>query len=426
MTKMQIKAASTTDLGALVRKYLPDLKWSETVYKDLHQHPELGQQESRTSEIAANHLECLGFEVHRKLGGYGVTGVLNNGSGRVVLLRADMDALPVREETGLPYASNVTQTNLDGQKVPVMHACGHDMHVTCLMAVATLLRNARKEWSGTLICLFQPDEESGAGAQAMVDSGLYQKVPIPEIILGQHVNSDRSGNIAITSGPFMTAADSFKVTILGQGGHASLPQLCIDPVLISAYVIVRLQSIVSRLIAPADVAVVTCASIHGGEAENVIPDSVELKLNVRTYDPDVRKRILDSLHDIITAECASAGAKKKPLIQPTTQFPLTDNDPRLVDALREEFRAFFGDQRNHAQQTLSASEDVSNLAKPNNTPYAFWFIGGTDPETWDEAERKGELMALPANHSSRFAPVIQPTLETGVQALAIAALRYLT
>ena len=423
---MQLCAQRPPERGDIVRTYMPSLEVFAEQYRDLHRHPELGKQESRTAFIAAEHLKSLGFEVHSGIGGHGVAGVLENGHGRTILLRADMDALPIQEDTGLSYASHVRQKDSSGEEVPVMHACGHDMHVACLMAVATLLRNSRTTWSGVLICVFQPNEEGGAGAQAMVDSGLYDIVPVPDIILGQHVDYRRTGNVAICPGPFMATADSFEVTIHGRGGHGSQPQFCIDPIVISSYVIVRLQSIVSRIIAPLDAAVVTCGSIHGGSGENVIPDQVQLKLNIRTYDLDVRKRVLATFDSIIRSECSSAGVPQDPDIKPTTTFPLTDNDPHLSKSLQEAFSAFFGNSRTEVMEKLAGSEDVSNLARLNNTPYAFWFFGGTDAAKWDDAKQENQLELIPRNHSSRFAPVIEPTMSTGVQALALAALEFLS
>lgn len=413
------------DIGHIVSKNMPSLAPFRKIYIDLHEHPELGTNESRTSSIASMHLEELGFAVHRNVGGHGVVGVLENGDGKTILLRADMDALPIKEETGLPYASKARGKDLDGEDTPVMHACGHDMHITCLMAVASLLHNAKADWTGTLICLFQPDEEHGAGAQAMVDDGLYDIIPTPDLILGQHVDYRRSGNIAICPGTFMAAADSFDITIIGRGSHSSQPQLSIDPIVIAAYVLVRIQSIVSRFVAPLDTAVVSCGSIHGGSAENIIPDQVKLKLNVRTYKDSVRTRVLHSLKNIIQTECEASDATQEPIIQPTTRFPLTENDPEIAGAIGVAFRDFFGAKHTEVMEKLPGSEDFSNLARQKNIPYAFWFWGGTDPKKWDAAKENDRLELIPRPHSSKFAPVIETTMITGVQGLALAALRFL-
>ncbi len=405
---------------------MPALDNFYAAYKDFHLHPELGKQESRTASIVADFLKSLGYRVETKIGGHGVCGVLHNGKGRTILLRADMDALPVKEETNLPYASKVIQKDSTGRDVPVMHACGHDMHVASLMAVAKLMMDAKGQWSGTLICLFQPNEEGGAGAQAMLDDGLYDRVPVPDIILGQHIDFERAGELFVTSGVFMAAANSFKVTIIGRGGHGSQPQFCVDPVLIAGYVIVRLQSIVSRIVAPLDTAVVTVGSVHGGDGENVIPEQVELKLNVRTYNEETRKRVLDAIYDIIKSECKSAGAPQEPIIKPTTEFPLTDNDKEVADAVYNVFTDFFSPSLTKVQEKLAGSEDISNLALPNKTPYVYWFLGATNHQVYDEAKKNGHMELIPRNHSSKFAPDIVPTMTAGVQALALAALYYLT
>jgi amidohydrolase len=418
--------SSMPDIAEIVRKHTPDLQPYEKYYKDFHENPELGKQESRTAGIVKKHLQVLGYEVHSGIGGHGVVGVFKNGSeSKVLLLRADMDALPVEEETGLPYSSHVHQKDDAGNDVPVMHACGHDMNTTCLMAAAQLLLSVKAEWNGTLICLFQPNEESGQGAKAMVDDGLYNVVPVPDLILGQHVNHTRVGNVAICEGELMAAADSFAVTINGRGAHASQPELSVDPIMISAYVLVRLQSIVSRMTGALETAVVTCGSIRAGHAENVIPDTAHLKLNVRTFDPSLRTRVLAAMKEIILAECRSANAPRDPVVEPTSWFPLTKNDAELASTVRETFKMFFGEEDVKVQGKLPFSEDFSNLAAPNETPYAFWFFGGTEAARWDEAERKGETSLIPRNHSSRYYPVIQPTMITGVQAISVAALRFL-
>lgn len=409
----------------VIDHFFPKLNYFIDIYKDIHQHPELGTQESRTASIVSDHLEKLGYIVHRNVGGHGVVGVWGNGPGKTVLLRADMDALPVKEETGLPYSSNVRATDPDGNETPVMHACGHDMHTTSLMAIATLMRDAKTQWSGTLICLFQPDEERFGGAQVMVDDGLYQKVPIPDVILGQHIDNRRAGNIAIRSGVFMAAADAFLVKIIGRGGHGSQPQLSIDPIAIAAYTVVRLQSIVSRFVAPTDTAVVTCGSIHGGSVANVIPDEVEIKLDIRSYKESVRERIVDAARNIVSSECKASKAEHDPIFKRLWRAPVTDNDPKIADSVASWFREYFGDDRIEEIELLPGSEDFANLALPNETPYAYWFLGGTDKKRWDEAKKNGKTNEIPRPHSSKFAPVIESTMTTSIQGLSLAALNFL-
>ncbi|KFY26308.1 hypothetical protein V493_04181 [Pseudogymnoascus sp. VKM F-4281 (FW-2241)] len=399
----------------IIEKHRPDLSEFENIYKDLHKHPELGTKEKRTAGIIAKRLKEAGFDVHENIGGHGLAAVIRRGDGPTVLLRADMDALALEEETDLPYKSTISNT---------MHACGHDMHVTCLLTAAKLLDAAKSEWSGTLICVFQPNEENGAGAKAMVDDGLYKAIPKPDVILGQHVSHMKSGELSICSGVTLSAADSFKVTIHGRSGHGSQPENCIDPIVIASSIVVRLQSIVSRVISPSDSAVVTCGSFHGGESENAIPDRVVLKLNIRTQNDKVREKVISAVKRIIKAECEAAGTTQPPDIEPTSRFPLTVNDPKIVDKLQDAFKPAFGDLPN-VSGMVSGSEDFSDLARQHDIPYAFWFFGGTDEKKWDDAVRNDTVHLLPHNHSAKFAPVIQPTLKAGSDALALAALTFL-
>ena len=413
-------------LGDIVRSYIPNLSPYEEQYMDFHQHPELGNQESRTSSIVEKHLKTLEYEVHTCIGGYGLVGVLKNGSGKTVLLRADMDALPIKEETDVPYSSQVHQTDDQAQIVPVMHACGHDMHITCLMAIAELLRAAKSKWSGTLICLFQPSEEKGTGAKTMVNDGLYERIPIPDIILGQHtIGSGRAGRVRLRSGPYMSAADSFVVKIHGRGGHGSMPHASVDPIVISSHIIVKLQTVVSRMVDPREFAVVTCGSIHAGNSENAIPDSAELKLDIRTFDPTIRQKVVRTVKDIIRAECSLAGCPRQPEIKQTREFPLTVNDGGVVERISGAMVDFFGQEEVEAANQMPASEDVSNLARPYSTPMAFWHWGTMDHDRYDDAENAGTLDEFPSNHSGQWAPVIQPSLKSGVEALSLAALCFL-
>jgi len=290
------------NLGALI----PDL---ESVYKDIHSHPELSMQENRTASIAAERLQSAGYEVTTGVGKTGVVGVLRNGEGPVIMLRADMDALPVREATGLTYASKVT-ANENGKSVPVMHACGHDMHVTWLIGAATLMAKSRNAWRGTLMPIFQPAEETGTGAQAMIDDGLFKRFPKPNAILGQHVMVGSSGVVSTRSGVITSAGDSLQIRMFGRGAHGSMPQSSIDPVVMAAATVLRLQTIVSRELAPTDAAVVTVGSLQAGTKENVIPDEAIIKLNVRTFDEDVRKHVLSAIERIVNAEAEASRAPR--------------------------------------------------------------------------------------------------------------------
>jgi amidohydrolase len=407
-----------SNLGTL----LPDL---ESVYKDIHSHPELSMQENRTAAIAADRLRAAGYEVTTGIGRTGVVGVLRNGDGPTIMLRADMDALPVREATGLPYASAVTGTDHDGKSVPVMHACGHDMHVSWLIGAATLLARSRNTWRGTLMPLFQPAEETGAGAQAMIDDGLFKRFPKPSVILGQHVMVGSSGMIGTRSGVITSAGDSFEIRMFGRGAHGSMPQSSIDPVIMAAATVLRLQTIVSRELAPTDAAVVTVGSLQAGTKENVIPDEAVIKLNVRTFDEDVRKRVLAAIERIVNAEAEASRAPKKPQITPLDRYAFVKNDPEATKRTVEAFRSYFTADGVKETQPTTASEDFGSFGTEWQAPSVFWFVGGTDPETYARAKKSGTIADLPTNHNPRFAPVIHPTLEAGVKALVVAAQAWL-
>ncbi|KAJ5474710.1 Amidohydrolase [Penicillium sp. IBT 31633x] len=398
----------------------------EDLYKHFHAHPELSLQEKATSETIASHLSKLGvYEIHTNIGGYGLAGVLKNGIGKTILLRADMDALPVKELTGLPYASSVTMLDADGIEKPAMHACGHDMHITCLLAAAEVLARTQHAWSGNLIVLFQPNEERGGGAQAMVDDGLYSKIPMPDHVFGQHVMRMRAGSVGSRPGTIMAAADSLKITLYGRGGHGSMPHQTVDPVLLAAHVVVRLQDIVSREVDPSDLAVLTVGSLQAGQTENIIADRAEIGVDFRTVKLETRQKILSAIHRIVEAECIASGSPKPPLFTPTRRFPPTFNDQNVALELAASFGDHFKEFDADTPRT-NVSEDFSILGTSQGLPCSFWFIGGIDPELWDKAER-GETPKeeIAGNHSALFAPAIQPTLKTGVDALCIAALTFL-
>ena len=406
------------NLGTL----LPDL---ESVYKDIHSHPELSMQENRTADIAADRLRAAGYEVTTGIGKTGVVGVLRNGDGPTIMLRADMDALPVLEATGLPYASNIT-TDQNGKSVPVMHACGHDMHVTWLIGAATLMANNRNAWRGTLMPLFQPAEETAAGAQAMIDDGLFKRFPKPSAILGQHVMVGSAGVVRTRSGVITSAGDSLQIRMFGRGAHGSMPQSSIDPVVMAAATVLRLQTIVSREVAPTDAVVVTIGSLQAGTKENVIPDEAVIKLNVRTFNEDVRKRVLAAIERIVNAEAEASRAPRKPEITPLDHYPFLKNDPEATKQTVNAFRSYFPADRVQDTQPTTASEDFGSFGTEWQVPSVFWFVGGTDPETYAKARKSGTLAELPTNHNPRFAPVIHPTLEAGVEALVVAAQAWLS
>ncbi len=395
--------------------------WQDEVYRDLHSHPELPHHERRTAAAVAARLREMGCEVHEGIGGTGVLGIVRNGVGPTVLLRADMDALPVREETGLPYAS--TEVADDGS--PVMHACGHDVHVTCLLGAAALLAGARDRWVGTLVALFQPAEETADGARGMVEDGLAEIVGPVDVAMAQHVLPMPAGTVGTRSGPTLSAADSMRITVHGRGAHGSMPQASVDPVVLAAMIVVRLQTVVAREVAPGDTAVLTVGSLQAGTKSNVIPDHAVLQLNVRTYDEHTRSRVLEAIERIVRAECAASGSPAEPELELFDRYPLTDNDPGVTERVTAAFADFFGERATELSQQ-SASEDFSDLPRALGAPYTYWGIGGIDPDNCRAAEEAGRVAQdVPVNHSAAFAPVVQPTLDTGTQALVVGALAWL-
>lgn len=404
---------------------LPDLLPAlEVTYKDVHAHPELSMQETRTAGLAAKHLTDNGYEVTTSVGKTGVVGVLRNGEGPTVMLRADMDALPIQEDTGLDYASVVSTTDAAGDTVSVAHACGHDMHVAWLMGVSTLFAQVRDAWKGTLIVLFQPGEETAQGARAMLDDGLATRFPKPDIILGQHVMVGPAGTVAGSAGPITSAADSLQIRLFGRGAHGSMPQASIDPIVMAASTVLRLQTIVSREVAATEAAVVTVGVLQAGTKENVIPDEALIKLNVRTFDAGVRTRVLAAITRIVNAEAEASGAPRPPEITQLDSYPLNVNDKAASDRVAEALRAHFSVDRVRHTGPAPASEDFGCFGTEWHAPSVFWFVGGTDPELYAKAKAEGRINDLPVNHSPHFAPVLHPTLETGVEAMAVAALAW--
>jgi hippurate hydrolase len=396
----------------------------EDLYRDVHEHPELSMQEQRTAAKAAERLEAAGYAVTAGVGGTGVVGLLRNGDGPTVMLRADMDALPVREATGLPYASTATATDPGGGEVPVMHACGHDMHVTWLAGATALLAGARDAWRGTVLAVFQPAEETAQGAQAMIDDGLFDRFPKPEVILGQHVMPAPAGDIGYRPGTTQAAADSLEVRLFGRGAHGSMPESSVDPVVMAAATVLRLQTIVSREVAASQAAVVTIGALQAGTKDNVIPDEALLKINVRTFDEQVRSHVLDAIRRIVEAEATASAAPRAPEITTTEHYPLTVNDPGATARVAAALRRQFGDDRVHELAApVSASEDFGSFGTEWGVPSVFWYVGGTDAELYRRAQEAGRVAQdIPTNHNPAFAPVIHPTLETGVQAITAAAL----
>lgn len=393
-----------------------ELGWIRDTYTALHRRPELSLQEQETSKLVESTLAGFGYVVSR-IDGTGVVGVLANGDGPTVLARADMDALPVSEDTGLPYASEV-----DG----VMHACGHDLHVSTLLGAAKVMADGRGAWSGTYIALFQPAEEIGAGSQAMVDDGLVTKVPRPDVAFAQHVMPLPAGNVYTTPGPVLSAADSLKITVHGKGAHGSMPHMSVDPVVLAASIVLRLQTVVSREVTPGEFAVVTVGAINAGATSNIIPDRATMLLNIRTYDTGVRTGVLAAIERIVKGECSAAGSPREPEFEYYDQFPLTSNNATVTERVTAAFGARFGADAVQPAQPQTASEDFSRIPDAFGVPYTFWLLGGADPDAYRAAAASGTVARdIPANHSPLFAPVPDPTLSIGVQTHVVAALSYL-
>ncbi len=418
-------APSISTADAVLTSLAEVRPWQEDLYRDLHRHPELSHQEHRTADKVADTLAAADYQVHDQVGGTGVVGVLANGQGPTVLLRADMDALPVLEDTGLPYASTVRSTDAAGHEVPVMHACGHDLHVTALLGAARLMADARSHWNGTLVALFQPAEETGDGARGMVDGGLATLLPHVDVCLGQHVMPLPAGMIGMHAGPFMASADSMRVTVFGRGSHGSMPQASVDPVVLAASIVLRLQTIVSREVSPVDPVVLTIGSIAAGSKSNVIPDRAVLQLNIRTFNDATRQEVIDAVRRIVTAECAASRSPKDPEFELFDRFPLTDNDIATTERVHHTFAEVFGDRCMELPQGVG-SEDFSEIPRALGAPYTYWGVGGIDQTAYRKAVQAGAVnQDIPVNHSPHFAPVIQPTLDTSTEALVVAAMAWL-
>jgi hippurate hydrolase len=419
MDTTKIKAFMES-MDSSIDKLLPEL---EEIYKDIHRNPELSMHEERTSKIAADYLTKYQYEVTTKVGPTGVVGLMKNGDGPVVMLRADMDALPVTEKTGLPYASTKIARDDEGKEVGVSHVCGHDIHVTWLMGTARLFSEHKDQWKGTLMAVFQPGEEVGRGAQSMIDAGMMDRFPKPDIILGQHVMVGEAGTVSYRSGAILSAGNSIQVQLFGKGAHGSYPQTSIDPVIMAAATSMRLQTIVSREVAPTETAVLTIGSLQAGTKENIIPEDATLKLNVRTFNDGVKDHILSAIKRICNAESAASNAPKEPEFTDLDSYPLTENDAAATEKVAAAFHAEFGDKA-HETGPASASEDFSIFGRNWKVPYVFWFVGGTDPKIYLDAIKNNQLNSIPSNHSPKFAPVINPTLKTGLQAMMTAGVAW--
>jgi amidohydrolase len=395
---------------------------AKALYLDLHQHPELSSHETETAAKLSAKLRALGYEVTEHVGGTGIVAILKNGAGPTVMLRTELDALPVEEKTGLPYASKVRTKDDKGNDVGVMQACGHDLHMSSLYGTAAIMAKTKSTWHGTLMLIGQPAEETITGARAMLEDGLFKRFPKPDIGLALHdTNLVPAGRISMRAGFEATNADSLKVTIYGKGGHGSAPDATIDPILIAAKTIESLQSIVSREVHPGEMAVVTVGYIHGGTKNNIIPDSVEMGLTVRSYKPDVRAHVLKAIARIVAGEGAAAGVEKMPTIDRYEYTDAVVNDAGLVERLRPALENALGKENVEELPPNTGSEDYSYFVNAG-VPSVYFDLGAAEPKNFADAKATGRK--LPTLHSSLFAPDVDPALHTGIAA-EVTALRAL-
>ena len=420
--------AQQLSLDAMIERDLASLL---STYKTLHAAPELSHREEKTSAFVAGELRKLGFTVTERIGkyqngqwsGYGVAGVLKNGAGPTVLVRTELDALPVEEKTGLPYSSNVKTKNDAGVEVSVMHACGHDIHMTSFLGTAKLLTELKDKWKGTLVMLGQPAEETGDGANAMLRDELYTRFPKPDFAIALHDKPElETGKVGYTPGYAMASATSIDIKIRGVGGHGSAPENTKDPIVTAAQVVMALQTIVSRENSPLDPAVVTVGSIHGGTRYNIIPDEVNLQLTVRTYKPEVRQRILSSIERIVkgVALTMNIPEDRAPQVKVSEGTGATYNDPQLLERLAVAFKQALGDDNVVKVPPIMASEDFGYFSLDHAIPTTIFWLGASDPAKVKQSRDSG--VALPGLHSALFAPVPEPTLRTGVKAMTSAVL----
>ena len=413
-----IAAAQSSGAGEVQNVYSD----AHALYLDLHEHPELSGHETQTAAKLAEHLRAAGYEVTEHVGGTGIVAVLKNGSGPTIMLRTELDALPVEEKTGLPYASKIHTKDDAGHEVNVMHACGHDVHMASLLGTAEIMSRAKNTWHGTLILVGQPAEETISGAKAMIDDGFLTRFPKPDVGIALHVgNALPAGTVGITSGIYDANADSLRITIYGKGGHGSAPHTAIDPIVIAARTILALQTIPSREVKPGDMAVVTVGYIRAGNKNNIIPDEAELGLTVRTYKAEVRKHVLAAISRIAKAESEAAGAPREPMIEHYEGTDSVYNEPALAERLRGVLQNALGKENVIAEEPITASEDYSVFVQ-HGIPSLYFSLGGADPQKLAEAKAQGKT--LPSNHSSLFAPEVDPALHTGIAA-EVALLRNL-
>jgi amidohydrolase len=419
LVSLTVFAGAQTATPKEIDNVYPD---AHALYLDLHQNPELSSHETQTAAKLAERLKNLGYEVTGHVGGTGVVAILKNGNGPTIMLRTELDALPVEEKTGLAYASTVRTKDDSGREVGVMHACGHDLHMASLVATAAVMAHSKDTWHGTLVLVGQPAEETISGAKAMLADGFLTRFPKPDVAVALHVvNTSPAGTVAIASGTYDTNADSLRITIFGKGGHGSAPQTSIDPIVISARTILALQTIVSREVKPGEMAVVTVGYVRAGTKNNIIPDQAELGLTVRTYKADVRKQVLAAITRIVKAEAEAGGATREPLIDRYEQTDSVYNDPGLAAREKSVLESTLGKDDVLSEEPIGASEDFSYFVE-QGIPGFYFELGGAEPREYLKAKAEGRN--LPSNHSPLFAPDAEPALKAGIAA-EVAVLRNL-
>lgn len=414
--------AQSPEIGAEVSKELPALV---ALYQDLHRNPELSLQEEETAARVAKELRGAGLEVTEKVGGHGVVGVLKNGPGPVILVRTDLDGLPVKEQTGLPYASTKVMKDLTGREVPTMHACGHDMHMTCFIGTARTLAALRDRWSGTVVMIGQPAEESMLGARQMLRAGLFEKFPKPERAVALHCSSDmQHGAVGLVEGYALANVNTIEIVVKGVGGHGSMPHLARDPILLASQIVVALQSIVSREIRAGDPAVITVGSIHGGTKANIIPDEVRMQITLRSFKPTTRQRLIEAVKRIARAQAESANMpedRMPEVIVHEDGTPSLYNHPELVAKVRASLEAELGKAAVLPREPVMGGEDFSEYGlTKEKIPLCMFWLGTQPPAKVEEATAKGTT--LPSLHSPLFKPVAEPTIQTGVRAMTAVVL----
>lgn len=417
-----ITTIQAQQVDTVIDKIYPEL---DKLYKHLHQNPELSLQEKETSARIAQELRDLGYEVTEGIGGYGVVGVLKNGPGPVLLIRADMDALPMEEKTGLPYASTKKGISNDGKETYIAHSCGHDIHMTVFVGTARIMQEFKESWRGTLLMVGQPSEENGMGAWNMMNDGLYERFPHPDYAIALHDDPFLpAGQVGYKAGPLMAGVDMMNVTVYGEGAHGAAPHTGIDPIVLSAQMIQAYQTIVSRRIAPTDPAVVTVGSIHGGSVHNIIPDEVTMQLTLRSYSPEVREEMISSIKRISENYAKAAGLPESKMPTYWIREPHTPaliNDDALTERMVNVFKTNLGEDNIKEVEAQMIGEDFSRFGlQERNIPISMFYLGASDPEFLKKAKAEG--LEIPGLHSPQFAPLPEPTIKTGIKAMSVFAM----